>query len=77
MLTCCSVEKINIFTREGWCKVIGTAVCISGAVVMLISRGAILVGNEELEVASHDEMIMGTLSKNVELLASGLLKYGI
>ncbi|KAJ1260967.1 hypothetical protein BS78_10G272100 [Paspalum vaginatum] len=38
------VEVINIFTKDGIVKVLGTAVCVSGAVVMVFYRGPSLIG---------------------------------
>jgi hypothetical protein len=40
----CSVEAINIFTRDGILKVIGTVVCVSGAILMALYRGPSLIG---------------------------------
>lgn len=39
-----SVEVINIFTKDGVVKVLGTAVCVSGAVLMVFYRGPSLIG---------------------------------
>ncbi|WVZ78569.1 hypothetical protein U9M48_026260 [Paspalum notatum var. saurae] len=38
------VEVINIFTKDGVVKVLGTAVCVSGAVVMVFYQGPSLIG---------------------------------
>jgi hypothetical protein len=39
-----SVEVINIFTKDGVVKVLGTAVCVFGAVLMVFYRGPSLIG---------------------------------
>lgn len=38
------VEVINVFTRDGLFKVVGTAVCVFGAVLMVFYRGPSLIG---------------------------------
>ncbi|XP_066387740.1 WAT1-related protein At3g45870-like [Miscanthus floridulus] len=38
------VEAINIFSKDGILKVIGTAVCVSGALLMALYRGSSLIG---------------------------------
>ncbi|KAL6593729.1 hypothetical protein ACP70R_048630 [Stipagrostis hirtigluma subsp. patula] len=38
------VEAINVFTRDGILKVLGTAVCVSGAILMVLYRGPALIG---------------------------------
>ncbi|GJN41060.1 hypothetical protein PR202_gn00384 [Eleusine coracana subsp. coracana] len=38
------VEAINIFTKAGILKVIGTTVCVSGAVLLALYRGPSLIG---------------------------------
>ncbi|KAK3151791.1 hypothetical protein QOZ80_3AG0250600 [Eleusine coracana subsp. coracana] len=38
------VEAINVFSKDGILMVIGTAVCVSGAVLMALYRGPSLIG---------------------------------
>lgn len=38
------VEVINVFTKDGVFKVVGTAVCVFGAVLMVFYRGPSLIG---------------------------------
>ncbi|KAG0457590.1 hypothetical protein HPP92_022747 [Vanilla planifolia] len=70
------VERINLVTIEGWSKLLGTAVCISGAVVMLVYRGPAVLGVGDLDITLHGETLMGTPSEPAGWLLSGLLKIG-
>ncbi|XP_020591033.1 WAT1-related protein At3g45870-like isoform X1 [Phalaenopsis equestris] len=69
------VEKFNFLRKEGWIKIIGTSVCVSGAAVMLIYRGPAIFGNGV--DATLSEMIMGTQSEHVRQLRPNLLKFQI
>ncbi|KAL6593726.1 hypothetical protein ACP70R_048627 [Stipagrostis hirtigluma subsp. patula] len=66
------MEAVNIFTRDGVVKVLGTAVCISGAILMVLYRGPSLIG------------LGGTKSGNVNVVpytaqwfTSTVLQYGV
>ncbi|PKA62576.1 WAT1-related protein [Apostasia shenzhenica] len=71
------VEKINMHTIEGWSKVLGITICISGAVVMLVYKGPALFGDEELSIELwHSAAIRETQTKQMVFLASDLLAFG-
>ncbi|KAK8952304.1 WAT1-related protein [Platanthera zijinensis] len=70
------VERVNFLSKEGWIKVIGTFVCVSGATVILIYKGPALFGNSVHQTVPTD-IIMGTRSEDVGWLGSGLLKFGL
>lgn len=74
VLIYCSVERFNFLRKEGWIKVIGTSVCVSGAAVILIYRGPALFGNG-ISHASLSEMSMGTRSEQIGQLGSNLSKF--
>ncbi|KAL6878261.1 hypothetical protein ACP4OV_012431 [Aristida adscensionis] len=66
------VEVINIFTRDGILKVLGTAVCVSGAILMVLYRGPSLIG------------LLGTNASNVNVIphppqwfTTTMLQYGV
>jgi len=40
----CRLEEVNLRRREGIAKVVGTAVCITGAVIMSVYKGMALFG---------------------------------
>jgi hypothetical protein len=68
----CSVEAINIFTRDGILKVIGTVVCVSGAILMALYRGPSLIGLRSLPNAWTS-----TPYPAPNWFTSALLEYGV
>jgi len=74
-----SVEAINIFTKDGILKVIGTVVCVSGAVLMVLYRGQSLIGLGGNNT-SNGIVIPGTWSSNPyppHWLTSTMFEYGV
>ncbi|KAG8074674.1 hypothetical protein GUJ93_ZPchr0006g41898 [Zizania palustris] len=74
------VEVINIFTKDGIVKVFGTAVCVSGAVLMVFYRGPSLIGigGDSNALGEHD--LVGTWNSNSSppgWLTSTMLRYGV
>jgi len=73
------VEVINIFTKDGIVKVLGTAVCVFGAVLMVFYRGPSLIGTGGI-VAADGNALAGTWSSNAysaQWLTTAMLGYGI
>ncbi|KAF8698635.1 hypothetical protein HU200_034882 [Digitaria exilis] len=73
------VEVINIFTKDGILKVIGTAVCVSGAILMALYIGPSLIGLGGTETAIGI-VTSGTWSSTpypAQWLTSTMLKYGV
>ncbi|CAN6200556.1 unnamed protein product [Urochloa humidicola] len=71
------VEVINIFTKDGIVKVLGTAVCVFGAVFMVFYRGPSLVGGT---IAADGAALAGTWSSNAnsaQWLTTTMLRYGL
>uniref|UniRef100_A0A0E0LFH7 WAT1-related protein n=1 Tax=Oryza punctata TaxID=4537 RepID=A0A0E0LFH7_ORYPU len=76
------VEVINIFTKDGIVKVLGTAVCVSGAVLMVFYRGPSLIGmgGGGDSNAVGENVLAGTWSSNSytpQWLTSTMLQYGL
>ena len=69
----CSVEAINIFTRDGILTVIGTVVCVSGAILMALYRGPSLIGL----VRSMPNEWTTTPYPDPNWFTSAVLEYGI
>ncbi|XP_039830603.1 WAT1-related protein At5g45370-like isoform X1 [Panicum virgatum] len=73
------VEAINIFKKDGILKVIGTVVCVSGAVLMVLYRGQSLIGLGGNNT-SNGIVIPGTWSSNPyppDWLTSTMFEYGV
>lgn len=49
-------EKLKLSRIEGQAKIVGTLVCVFGAIFMVVFRGPALVGFEEADFASHNEI---------------------
>jgi len=75
-----SVEAINIFTKDGILKVLGTVVCVSGAILMALYRGPSLIGLGGTNAASGT-VTPGTWSSSTpypaQWLTSTMLEYGV
>ncbi|CAD6211397.1 unnamed protein product [Miscanthus lutarioriparius] len=69
------VEAINIFTKDGILKVIGTVVCVSGAILMALYRGPSLIGLTRSN--SMPNAWTSTPYPAPNWLASALLEYGV
>nr|CAB3500626.1 unnamed protein product [Digitaria exilis] len=73
------VEAVNIVTKDGILKVIGTVVCVSGAILMALYRGPSLIGLGGTETA-NGIVTSGTWTTTPYLaqwLTSSMLKYGV
>jgi len=75
-----SVEAINIFTKDGILRVLGTVVCVSGAILMALYRGPSLIGLGGTNAASGT-VTPGTWSSSTpypaQWLTSTMLEYGV
>ncbi|CAL4966465.1 unnamed protein product [Urochloa decumbens] len=73
------VEVINIFTKDGIVKVLGTAVCVFGAVFMVFYRGPSLIGIGGT-IAADGNALAGAWSSNpysAQWLSTSMLRFGI
>uniref|UniRef100_A0A0D9WU04 WAT1-related protein n=1 Tax=Leersia perrieri TaxID=77586 RepID=A0A0D9WU04_9ORYZ len=77
------VEVINIFTKDGIVKVLGTAVCVAGAILMVFYRGPSLIGmggGGGSNGVGENVVAADTWSSNSyssQWLTSTLLQYGV
>ncbi|OEL37236.1 WAT1-related protein [Dichanthelium oligosanthes] len=73
------VEAINIATKDGILKVLGTVVCVSGAILMALYRGPSLIGLGGTNTATGI-VTPGTWSSTpypTQWLTSTMLEYGV
>ncbi|XP_021307657.1 WAT1-related protein At3g45870 isoform X2 [Sorghum bicolor] len=68
------VEAINIFTKDGVLKVIGTVVCVSGAILMALYRGSSLIG---LTRSMPNAWASTSYPAAPNWLASAVLEHGV
>ncbi|CAN1306263.1 WAT1-related protein At4g19185 [Linum perenne] len=52
-------ERVNLLKAEGQAKILGTAVCVSGAIFMVLCRGPAVIGNAESEFESSEITVKG------------------
>lgn len=73
----CSTEKVNLRRIDGHAKVVGTLVCITGAILMAVFRGPALFGYKESEFTAQIELTAKDLPEPVGLLFSSFLEVKI
>ena len=77
MLFWCSIETVNLFTLEGRLKVMGTVVCVFGAVLMVVYRGPSIIGNRGIDQATQDVLNLTPQPEHIGWLASQLIQFGL
>lgn len=58
-------------------KVVGTFVCVSGAILMVFYRGPAIIGSGDSDVSNHGTVGMKYQPEPAGWLASGLLEFGL
>ncbi|XP_027359905.1 WAT1-related protein At3g45870-like isoform X5 [Abrus precatorius] len=54
-------ERVNLLKYDGLAKVGGTIICVSGAILMVLYRGSVLIGYAEHEDLGLDHFHLGVL----------------
>ncbi|XP_064957226.1 WAT1-related protein At4g19185-like isoform X3 [Musa acuminata AAA Group] len=72
-----SVETINLDANEGRMKVVGTLVCVSGAILMVLYRGPAVVGSNIVDLSYYSVGTMKPQSQSAGWLASFLIGFGL
>ncbi|CAL0331644.1 unnamed protein product [Lupinus luteus] len=70
-------ERVNLGRYEGWAKVGGTLICVSGAILMVLFRGPALIGYTEIDQVSLSEISARGQPEPTGLLISGLEDLGL
>lgn len=72
----CSTETAKFFTVEGQAKVGGTIVCVSGAILMAISRGPVVFGDSTVDFTAQIEISAKVQPEPAGWLMSSFLELG-
>ncbi|KAJ1380938.1 EamA domain [Sesbania bispinosa] len=65
-------ERVNLLRYDGLAKVGGTIICVSGAILMVLYRGPVLIGREEI-----DRVVQNEISARGQPEPSGWLMGGL
>ncbi|KAF5736565.1 WAT1-related protein [Tripterygium wilfordii] len=70
-------ERVNLFRTEGQVKVVGTLVCVCGAVLMVLFRGPSVFGYKETDFVAHSEISARGQPEPAGWLVSSFLQLGL
>ncbi|XP_051129328.1 WAT1-related protein At5g45370-like [Andrographis paniculata] len=70
-------ETMNLRKVEGRSKLGGTLICISGAVLVAVFRGPVVIGNDDTETTELYRVSVAGQSENATWLASSFLEFSI
>lgn len=70
-------EKINLLRHEGWSKVGGALICVTGALLMVLYKGPSVVGNGDLDIKVQGEISTKSQPEPAGWLISGLMEFGV
>ncbi|KAG6525284.1 WAT1-related protein At5g45370-like isoform X1 [Zingiber officinale] len=71
------LETVNLTANEGRMKVVGTVICVSGAILMVFYRGPAIIGSSIYSLSNYTAVGMKSQPEPAGLLASGLLGFGL
>ncbi|AES95421.1 putative EamA domain-containing protein [Medicago truncatula] len=70
-------ERVNLLRSEGLAKVLGTLICVSGAVLMVLFRGPIVIGYSEIDHVARNEISARGQPEPSGWFVGGLLDLGL
>ncbi|CAL9129192.1 unnamed protein product [Musa textilis] len=71
------IETIDLGASEGRMKVVGTLVCVSGAILMVLYQGPAIVGSSVYDMSYHNAVGMKPQPEPIGWLASGPFGFGL
>ncbi|CAL9042593.1 unnamed protein product [Musa banksii] len=71
------IETIDLGASEGRMKVVGTLVCVSGAILMVLYQGPAIVGSIVYDMSYHNAVGMKPQPEPIGWLTSGPLGFGL
>jgi hypothetical protein len=67
---------VNLLRYEGLAKVLGTLICVSGAILMVLFRGPIVIGYSEIDHVARNEISARGQPEPSGWFVGGLLDLG-
>ncbi|RVW68157.1 WAT1-related protein [Vitis vinifera] len=77
LATIMGTETVNLLRTEGQVKVGGTLVCVSGAILMVLFRGPVLIGYSESDPSMENEIIARGQPEPAGWLMYSFMEYGL
>ncbi|KAJ9707708.1 hypothetical protein PVL29_002657 [Vitis rotundifolia] len=77
LATIMGTETVNLLRTEGQVKVGGTLVCVSGAILMVLFRGPVLIGYSESDTSMENEIIARGQPEPAGWLMYSIMEYGL
>ncbi|KAL6008645.1 hypothetical protein ACLOJK_034159 [Asimina triloba] len=70
-------EKVNLSRNEGWAKVVGTLICVFGAILMVVYRGPAIIGSAHVDLTAQIEISARPPPEPAGWLTAGLMEFGL
>ncbi|KAL1315910.1 WAT1-related protein At3g45870 [Arachis duranensis] len=71
------IEKVNLLRYEGVAKVVGTVVCVSGAILMVVYHGPVVIGNSETGLQHVSQDASGMLIDGLKFIGLDQFSLGV
>ncbi|XP_016201318.1 WAT1-related protein At3g45870 isoform X1 [Arachis ipaensis] len=71
------IEKVNLLRYEGVAKVVGTVICVSGAILMVVYHGPVVIGNSETGLQHVSQNASGMLIDGLKFIGLDQFSLGV